>query len=238
MAVLKHVGVLFGVCLAAIVLAAGPALAATKVTVSISDVRAYSVQVSWTQTNDSCFQDYRLQYQRTTAAGWSDDVVINSSTTTSYQSVGYSADIAYNFRVVDENCTGVQASDPVPFHTLQAPNYGAVAAAGFGALFIGLLVLVLIAAGIGFVIRLMKRAAVRALMPGASKDLPTATIPGVTSSMPTPSVGDSSSMYQGGQQGGYIQAPQPAGPMPFNFCQNCGSALAGPFCAKCGNKNW
>lgn len=77
-----------GVCVVVLGIAAGPALAATKVTVTISDIRTTSVQVSWTETQDECFLDYRLQYQRTTAAGWSEDVVINSSVTTSDQFVG------------------------------------------------------------------------------------------------------------------------------------------------------
>ena len=219
-------------------MATGPAFAASKVTVTISDIRTTSVQVSWTETNDTCFQDYRLQYQRTTAAGWSDDVVINSSTTTSYQSRGYTPDVAYNFRVVDEDCTGVQASDPVSFRTLPAPNLGVVAAAGFGALFIGILVLVLVVAAIGFVVRVLKRAAVRALVPGASADAPSATLPGISSSLPTPTTGESTSMYQGGQQGGTMQAAQPAAPMPSKFCGSCGTPLTGAFCAKCGYKNW
>ncbi len=235
-AALKRVVLVVGICLVAILLLGGPALAATKVTVTISDVRSTSVQVSWTETNDTCFKDYRLQYQRTTAAGWSDDVVINSSTTTSYRSVGYTPEVTYNFRVVDEDCTSVQASDPVSFRTLPGPNLGAAAAAGIGALVLLLVILVVIAAAIGFVVQLAKRAAARALV-GLSKNPPTATLPGTSSTLPTPTPWDSSTAFQGGQPSA-PSAAQPAAPVPLKFCTSCGSPLNGPFCAKCGNKNW
>lgn len=232
-------------CVVILGIAAGPALAATKVNVTISDIRTTSVQVSWTQTQDECFQDYRLQYQRTTAAGWSDDVVINSSVTTSYKSVGYTPDIAYNFRVVDENCTGVQASDPVSFRTLPGPDAGAVAAAGLSAFFILIIVIVVIGAGLGIVVRLMaiagERAADRAL--GKKKNAP-ATPPAYQPIGPPPAA-YSPPAYQSGQPpggqppGGPPQTGQPAAAMlPVKFCTSCGAPLEGPVCSRCGTKNW
>lgn len=130
----------FGAAAALMAVFAGPALAASTLTVSTSEVTSTTARVSWTQTSDWCFAQYRLQHRPLAGGGWQDDATYASPTTTATTVRGLEPATAYEVRVVDEDCAGSQPSAPAQF-TTAAPAAGASSFAATAVFLIAALVI-------------------------------------------------------------------------------------------------
>jgi hypothetical protein len=107
-----------------IVLLAKVTIGATLLSVSVSDVEPTSVRISWSQTQDVCFESYRIEYREAGFSSWTTDTSIGSASTTSTWIYGLDAGTRYGVRVVDVDCLGSRTSNPVPFTMMSAATMG------------------------------------------------------------------------------------------------------------------
>jgi hypothetical protein len=213
----------------AIVCFSQAAIAATSLSVSTSDVTTSTVRISWSQTQDACFTRYLVQHREIGSGGWVQDETIGSASTTSTTIFGLTPDTSYEVRVVDEDCLGSQPSSAAQIRTTSLAAVGALAVGGIVIMIVVILVIVAVIVGI-----------VRFIQGGTTKPPPQAAPP------PAPVYAPSYQRSPPPPPPQHPVAPPPppiqhAAPAPAatsKFCSQCGSPLAGPFCAKCGHRNW
>lgn len=217
-----------------IIMGGGLGLAATTLSVSTSNATPSSVDVSWSQSGDYCFTQYHLEYRETGSGAWIEENTYTSASQTSATINGLSPDTAYEVRVVDEDCFGTQASAPSPIRTQSLAAVGALAV-GF------IVILILIVVGvIVAIVALVRFLHKGSPAPPVAPMPPPMTPPPWQSQYPV----QPPPMQPPPMQPPAAQAYQPqAAPAPpaaptSSFCSQCGSPLTGPFCGKCGNKNW
>lgn len=100
------------------------ASAATSLDAGVSEVSQNSALVTWSHTQDWCFTSYDLQWRSAGTTNWNTARSITNADETSYRVVGLSPDKEYEYRVVDVDCMGSQASLAGTFRTNPAGYLG------------------------------------------------------------------------------------------------------------------
>jgi len=86
------------------------ATAATPLAVSFEFMQTDYVAIRWTQSQDACFVSYEVQYQLLGAGNWTNAGSVTDIRSTEGVVDGLLPGNTYDFRIVDHDCLGSQAS--------------------------------------------------------------------------------------------------------------------------------